>query len=1270
MQKGVRVDEGQLLLLGTRARTDHSIAGNLYKKSSDNVKWKQRWFTLYQNLLFFYENDSTLKPLGVILLEGCYSERQAPPKLKEDKQYWHFVIHFRYDAQRQYELRSETEAECNAWMDAIQHSNFEALLLQKEEIEQKYLHLLQILDSEKTAKLSLRQQCEELSAEITRLKTEVNLLHWKARRWSSSSSSGIEEEEPENIKKIKRVQSFIRGWLCRRRWKSIVQDYIRSPHAESMRKRNHIVFGMVECEREYVEQLSTLMSSFVRPLKMAASAKKPIISHEDANSIFLNSETIFFLHQIFYKGLCARMENWPTLVLGDLFDMLLPMLSIYNEYVRNHHFSLQVLAECKQHSAFNLILKQYEAKPVCEGRSLETFLTYPMHQVPRYIITLHELLAHTPHDHVERSSLEHAKNKLEELSLAMQDEVSETESIRKNLSIERMIIEGCDILLDVEQTFVRQGSLIQVSNDRNKTSRNRLGSLGSSRDTKKEGVRQCFLFTKHLLVTTRTSGGKLHLNKIGGILPLMDTTIVEEFDPFDDEVTNSKGSDYDDLDFRVVVDSKSGPPLVISLVAPTLQDKAAWTSDISQCIDNLHYNGLLDSSADENSLSSVRLPHCIKSDPRLFKDDEDIRFSKLLNSCKVPQIRYASLERLLERLTDLRFLSIDFLNTFLLTYRIITDWKAIVNTLTGVYKNPDIVESQLNVTMPPPPPSPGPYRHDGKHNTPPTSPRRYSSGAALCKLSDSPSKISPIAENSTDFITCSDDTDFDTELEYSPRLCRQHRKASDSQVVGRYQRSRHSPPDSPSIMGSTDTPPTSPYQLTADHLSPKRVLHLSRSDSNIAALSKGSKSASEPSTAASSNIFQFGTSPPKTTTATAGVVVTSSRMSTRRASCSTAALAFAAATAGASNIEDSPDAKMRPNRGRRKFVRGRGKLQSSLSKDVISSAATVRVINVIRHWVSKFAQDFESNHELRTLVKDFLEEIVGNPNLLPSEHKGALIILRQLKQEHIHVALMGEAELMELASMQPPAEDSFTVLPALELAEQLTYIEHKLLRAIPFWEFLSQKWMKQDKVEKAPHILALTRRFNEVSKLVASEILRQKTSSSRAAAIEKWAAVADICRCMHNFNTVLEITSALMNSSVYRLKRVWDKVSKTTKTTLEKLQILVSSDGRFKNMREALHRIDPPCVPYLGFYLTDLAFIEDASPNITEDNLINFSKMRMIAHVIQEVRHFQQTPYSIAPNGVVISYLTDVSLIMDDDEMYALSLELEPRQSTRPTSSI
>lgn len=54
----------------------------------------------------------------------------------------------------------------------------------------------------------------------------------------------------------------------------------------------------------------------------------------------------------------------------------------------------------------------------------------------------------------------------------------------------------------------------------------------------------------------------------------------------------------------------------------------------------------------------------------------------------MPQIRYASVERLLERLTDLRFLSIDFLNTFLHTYRIFTTAAVVLGKLSDIYKRP------------------------------------------------------------------------------------------------------------------------------------------------------------------------------------------------------------------------------------------------------------------------------------------------------------------------------------------------------------------------------------------------------------------------------------------------------------------------------------------------------------------------------------------------------------------------------------------------------
>lgn len=34
-------------------------------------------------------------------------------------------------------------------------------------------------------------------------------------------------------------------------------------------------------------------------------------------------------------------------------------------------------------------------------------------------------------------------------------------------------------------------------------------------------------------------------------------------------------------------------------------------------------------------------------------------------------------------------------------------------------------------------------------------------------------------------------------------------------------------------------------------------------------------------------------------------------------------------------------------------------------------------------------------------------------------------------------------------------------------------------------------------------------------------------------------------------------------------------------------------------------------------YLTDLAFIEEGTPNYTEDGLVNFSKMRMVCFLVE-----------------------------------------------------
>lgn len=80
-----------------------------------------------------------------------------------------------------------------------------------------------------------------------------------------------------------------------------------------------------------------------------------------------------------------------------------------------------------------------------------------------------------------------------------------------------------------------------------------------------------------------------------------------------------------------------------------------------------------------------------------------------------------------------------------------------------------------------------------------------------------------------------------------------------------------------------------------------------------------------------------------------------------------------------------------------------------------------------------------------------------------------------------------------------------------------------------------------------------------MSNLVASQIMNYADVSSRANSIEKWVAVADICRCMHNYNGVLEITSALNRSAIYRLKKTWAKVSKQVRNMLLHLKFLYFS---------------------------------------------------------------------------------------------------------------
>ncbi|MEQ2292215.1 Ras-specific guanine nucleotide-releasing factor 2, partial [Ameca splendens] len=89
---------------------------------------------------------------------------------------YYFLIVFGHDGQKPLELRTDEESVCDEWVEAIQQASYSDIIIEREVLMQKYIHLVQIVETEKVAANQLRTQLEDQDTEIERLKSEVNSI--------------------------------------------------------------------------------------------------------------------------------------------------------------------------------------------------------------------------------------------------------------------------------------------------------------------------------------------------------------------------------------------------------------------------------------------------------------------------------------------------------------------------------------------------------------------------------------------------------------------------------------------------------------------------------------------------------------------------------------------------------------------------------------------------------------------------------------------------------------------------------------------------------------------------------------------------------------------------------------------------------------------------------------------------------------------------------------------------------------------------------------
>jgi len=151
---------------------------------------------------------------------------------------------------------------------------------------------------------------------------------------------------------------------------------------------------------------------------------------------------------------------------------------------------------------------------------------------------------------------------------------------------------------------------------------------------------------------------------------------------------------------------------------------------------------------------------------------------------------------------------------------------------------------------------------------------------------------------------------------------------------------------------------------------------------------------------------------------------------------------------------------------------------------------------------------------------------------------------------------------------------------------------------------------------------------------------------------------------MNSFNMQMAVMSAFGQSPIHRLKYTFLAIRPKLLESAQRFQTLFSSEGSSRNYREAIKNVTPPAIPFLGVYLTDLTFIDEGNPKYVDEKLVNFRKKQLEYDVIIQVLRFQESPFqfNLVPQ---ISSMIKALPTMEENEMYDISLTLEPRECRR-----
>ncbi|ESN98069.1 hypothetical protein HELRODRAFT_84957, partial [Helobdella robusta] len=331
------------------------------------------------------------------------------------------------------------------------------------------------------------------------------------------------------------------------------------------------------------------------------------------------------------------------------------------------------------------------------------------------------------------------------------------------------------------------------------------------------------------------------------------------------------------------------------------------------------------------------------------------------------------------------------------------------------------------------------------------------------------------------------------------------------------------------------------------------------------------------------------------------------------------------------------------------------------------------VLNVIRLWVDYHWYDFENNKPLQSQVKDFVNESLrGRGKLLIKWVETILKIMNRkfsmIPNEPKQITFSRKPPMAEWHISKIPTDYDLMNLHPIEIARQVTLLEFEIFQKIKSSEMVGAVWMKKEKHLTSPNLLKMIHHTTKFTFWLEKCIVEAENFEERVAVVCRVLELLIVFQELNNFNGVVEVYSALNSASVHRLDHTFEKKYPKHQRAYEEAKEL--NGDHFKRYLERLRSINPPCIPFLGMYLTNIFQLEEGNPDYLPNRppeFINFSKRRKVYEITAEIQQYQDQPYCLNVEPTIKAFIENLRPLGDmsekdfDDYLYERSLVIEPR---------